>query len=178
MFAAVALAVAIAAAPSGKLPDSFILWGTITEHSATYVLGWLQTAKKPVLYIDSTGGHLYASMAIAQAIRARGDVKCVVRGLAASGAFAVLQACQERYMTNASKLSTHEPRIGTEPVERVGLTLILGRLEAMAEMWNMTCRQRLKLTAAEYRAKVYGRDWTMEAAEALKVGAVDRVIAP
>lgn len=171
-------AVVLAAAVSVGAPSEFFLWGPVNTVSAGYVIKWVKEASKPVLFIDSPGGELGAALQVADAIRARGGVRCVVRGAAASGAFAILQACAVRVMVRGSKIATHEPRIGVDPLDRVAMTVVLRHLEATAEAWNAICRQRLKMTAEEYRAKVFGKDWVMEWAEALKVGAVDQVVDP
>jgi ATP-dependent protease ClpP protease subunit len=174
MLTAVVLAAALTVPAA---PETFYLWGPISEQTAPYVLGWLKHAQKPILYINSPGGELQAALQIADAIKAKKNVRCVVTGLAASGAFAVFQACASRTMVKGAKLATHEPRVGTrDPVERTAMAIILLTLELTTEQWNAYCRQRLKVTPKEYESRVKGRDWVMEWQEALKVGATDYVL--
>ncbi len=158
-------------------PKVFYLSGPLNTEQAVYVTDWLQSVgPHPVILINSLGGDLEASVKIASAISAKGDVTCVVRGRAASGAFAVLQACVYRVMTMSSTLGTHEPsRMLSGLFNRQDLLKGLTELIGMAEAWNAICRRKLKLLPDEYTARVYGRDWNMTAAEALEVGAVDRV---
>jgi ATP-dependent protease ClpP protease subunit len=168
------LLAAALATPAPKLPDTFYLWGPISDQTAPYVLGWLKQAREPIIYINSPGGELQASLQIAEAVKAKGRVRCVVTGLAASGAFAVFQSCASRSMVKGAKLATHEPRIATrEPIERTSMAIIMLSLELTTEQWNAFCSQKLRLTAKEYESRVKGRDWVMEWQEALKVGATD-----
>lgn len=156
---------------------AFVLWGDIRTESAIYVLEYLRDTANPIIYIDSPGGHIDASLIIAGAIQAKGNVRCIVRGRAASGAFAVLQACARREMRAGSFLVTHEPRVLIgEPIDRVAARSVLKQLEERSEQWNGICRRRLNVTAAEYRSRVEGKDWRMDPAEALRVGAIDTVI--
>lgn len=158
-------------------PGSFYLWGDIRAENALYVLEYLRETKDPIVYINSSGGEIQASLIIAGAITQKGNVRCIVKDLAASGAFAVLQACQVRQMKAGSSLVTHEPRTSIPvPVERITMKAIVTALEEKARFWNDICRRRLRITAADYEQKVKGKDWRMDSSEALRVGAVDSVI--
>jgi ATP-dependent protease ClpP protease subunit len=163
--------------PATPQVGSFYLWGAITDDTAEYVLEYLKESPAPVLYLNTPGGHRDASTVIAEAVKAKGNVRCIVKGQASSGGFAILQACHTRVMTAKSKLGTHEPRYGTPfPLDRTLAAELVRQLEEASRSWNDYNRKRLKLTAAEYEAKVRGRDWIMGPAEALEVGAVDLVL--
>jgi len=156
--------------------DTFYMVGEITSDSAGYLLDWLKTAKEPRIIIDSRGGSMEPSVALAGAIGARGDVRCLVRGMAASGAFAALQACRWREMEQGAWLMTHEPRAFVPgAMDRVRARRFWEALEALSAEWNALCRGRLRMTAADYESKVMGKDWIIGPGEALRVGAIDRV---
>ncbi len=53
---------------------------------------------------------------------------------------------------------------------------LVKELNALADTWNALCSYHLKMSRASYDTKVFGRDWVMNYAEALAVGAVDEVL--
>lgn len=160
------------------VPDAYALMGSVDRQDPGYLLAWLAKAgPRPWLVIDSPGGDLEPSLAIAAAVARRGDVRCLVRGMAASGAFAVLQSCAHRAMTAASTLMTHEPSWSLDgSFDRYEMRRDLADLEQAADRWNQLCARRLLVTTAEYLERVRGRSWQMTAEEALRVGAVDEVV--
>lgn len=170
--------VPVTAEPCRPTYSRFYLTGMIGDEAAEALKDFLSTAKNPEIVINSNGGFMDASIEIASTLAKRHDVRCVVKGNAKSGAFAALQSCKVRLMTKGSVLGTHEPRFQAVggSLERVETALLLMRLEASTKLWNALCGWRLKITAAEYEAKVKGHDWTLDSAEALKVGAVDGVM--
>lgn len=118
-----------------------------------------------------------ASIQIAAAIASHGDVRCVVRNFAASGAFGVLQACKERVMARGARLMTHQPRVFVSvPLDLPLANYVAGEVAKNTDTWNRLCAARLRVTPAEYAARVAGKDWAMTADEALSVGAVDSVL--
>ena len=176
----VLLALSVGCAHTERLPPAgqFFLSGFIEPDMAEYVDEWLTAAApNPVMVINSPGGYVHSATAIMAAVSARGDVTCVVSGRAASGAFGVMQACKTRMMTWDSRLITHEPRRAfVEPITRHDLLEALAPMNAIAVAWNTVCRSRLKISQSEYDEKVRDRDWIMFSDEALRVGAVDRVL--
>jgi hypothetical protein len=54
----------------------------------------------------------------------------------------------------------------------------LAYLEALDRAMAEMCAARLFISVEEYRAKVFGRDWTLDYNDALDVGAIDRVVDP
>lgn len=49
-------------------------------------------------------------------------------------------------------------------------------LEEASAAWNQLCRWRLPMTEAAYEVKEKGRDWILDAGEAMRVDASDRVL--
>lgn len=161
---------------AGSPVGALLIAGPVTSYSVLPILEYLTKNKSPVLVINSPGGEMDASIMIADAIKAKGGVRCFVSGLAASGAFAILQACSFRAMSKDSLLGSHEPSMAVNtPFDRFESRAITERLEASTKAWNDRCRARLKVSQAEYEARVKQSKWNMDASEALRVGAVDIV---
>lgn len=159
------------------VPPRFYLIGEITDDVVPFALEFLAAHPDPEIVLSTPGGYRSAATAIADAIIKHGNVTCVVHDRAASGGFAILQACRVRVMNKNSVLGTHEVRIIVPTaVERVFAGILLETLTKASKEWNTRCRARLKLTEEEYEARVKGKDWSMDASEALAVGAVDRVL--
>lgn len=118
-----------------------------------------------------------ASLALIDAVKQHGKVTCQVIGLAASGAFGVLQACKVRVMGALARLVTHEPAIiYPMPMDQHDLADLYSKVLKNTQTWNDVCSHRLKISRYEYDQKVKGGSWVMEASEALKVGAVDQIM--
>jgi ATP-dependent protease ClpP protease subunit len=157
--------------------DRLRLVGPITAEWVPVVQEYLQETATPEILIDSPVGSQEASEQIADLVTKKGNVKCTVKRFAASGAFAIFQACAVRVMGPKAQLVTHEPMIGVPfPLNRAAAAWFLAELEQASASWNARCRARLKLTPAQYEAKVKGRDWVMGAKEAIEAGAADRVV--
>jgi ATP-dependent protease ClpP protease subunit len=154
-----------------------LLAGPIVEEMVPYVAEYLAATTYPVIYIDSPGGSMNASLEIAAGIQAHGNVKCIVRGLAGSGAFGVLQACRQRVVAKSSRLMTHQPRVGVNvPLDLNLANFVASEVLKSTLRWNSVCASRLKMTPVEYAARVNGKDWLMTADEAVAVGAADSVL--
>ncbi len=168
------------AAANPLLPPSqprFYIVGFISSEIVPFVNEYLDENPDAEIVLSTPGGERDASEAIADAIIKHGNVRCVVRDQAMSGGFAILQACRLRVMRMSAKLGTHEPRLMIPfGIERSLAGQILESLERSSKAWNSRCGKRLKLTAAEYEAKVRGKDWVLTAREALSVGAVDQLL--
>jgi ATP-dependent protease ClpP protease subunit len=168
---------ASAVVPDAEVGPVFYLAGPITQDIAPYVVSWLSQAKPATLIIDSPGGSMAASIAISEAVKSNGSVKCIVRRMAASGAFAIFQACAQRLVGPKAQLGTHEPQKALPfYVDRFDLLRAYWEADASSKAWNERCRARLKMTAEAYDAKVREKTWVMDAQEAVAIGAADSVI--
>lgn len=153
-----------------------LIAGPIVDEMVPLVAEYLAAVAEPTIVIDSPGGAMDASIEIAAGIEAHGHVKCIVRRRASSGAFGILQACQTRVLSSQAKLMTHRPRSMVVIPMDVDLAHFIAEDIAKATLrWNAICSRRLRITPMAYAAKVTGRDWVMDAAEALSVGAADIV---
>lgn len=159
------------------VPGAFPILGELSEQLAQQVIPWLGHVKDPVLVLDSPGGSVQPALEIAWAVRLHGNVRCIVVGMAASGAFGILQQCKVRLMTSDAKLGTHEVKVvWNGPIDRYEARGASRALERAAEAWNTLSCWRLKITLEEYVERVRGRDWTLDAQEAIAVGAADGIL--
>ena len=127
-----------------------------------------------VLVIDSPGGFLGSAREISRIIESHPQrLVCLVDGLAASGAYYLLQSCQMRLMTHRSNLMLHEAfgakADADSESEKAALTAI------NLAMSYQQCH-RLKIKTTECHARYSGREWWLTADKALEVGAVDGLV--
>lgn len=138
--------------------------------------------KKPKtirVIISSGGGELGAGLEMAKLIeRFPATVVCVVDGVVASEALAVLQSCDVRQMTARSVLMGHrvsakiDAHMGEDDLRNAANDLHVSSL-AMA---NATCA-KAKMTPAEFMVKTEGgKELHLDAPESLKDGFVDAII--
>jgi ATP-dependent protease ClpP protease subunit len=136
-------------------------------------------AKTVLLRIDSPGGELDAMWHFVQymeGLQANGvKFQCVADTYAASGAFDILQNCDERLMTNRAILLTHQLSGGVrgtrqEMEDRMEMLerMDRNRLGQEAKRMGMPLDELLKRTA--------GHNWSMDSEEALAAHAVDAVV--
>lgn len=139
-------------------------------------------AKEIAVIIDSHGGQASAALALFRAIRGAGiPTRCEVRGIAASGAFLVLQACDKRVAALGSRLATHAVRaIMKHPIVTVEQAQAMAAdMTATANAMDGLIAARMRLPLAIYRTKIAnGETWVMTSAEALANKAVDAVVKP
>ncbi len=139
-------------------------------------------AKRVVLELDTPGGSVVAGHQIIKAIeesrRAGTQVVCVADGWAVSMGFAILQSCSERVMTKRGVLMAHSPLMPNAgldlgPSTRNAMESLRVVARAMAEQ----CAARMKVTLAEYIKRTSnGKEWWFNWVDAVKFGAVDRVV--
>jgi ATP-dependent protease ClpP protease subunit len=128
-----------------------------------------------VLVIDSPGGLLGAAREISRIIESHPQrLVCLVDGLAASGAYYLLQSCQMRLMTHRSNLMLHE----AFSASNVDSATENDREALRAINLAMSYQQchRLKMKLDDCRARYSGREWWLTADKALEAGAVDGVV--
>ncbi len=157
--------------------EKFYLVGPLTPSIVPYVLEFLKNTPYPEIVINGPGGNLDSAVEISEAIKAKKNVTCTVRGFAASGHFAILEACRTRRMTSKSILLTHAPKVAFPGyLDELGVADVLNETRKTTREWAERCRARLRVTREQYDAKTRGTDWRMNAQEAYDVGAVDIVL--
>lgn len=130
--------------------------------------------------LDTNGGSVDEGFRLIKQIEGmKSKTVCLADIKAYSMGFAVLQACDVRAMTKRSALMVHEVifmKLGASNA---------GQLREYAKQLDMYSKQmrdhnlrRLKITAKEYLAKTTDKEWYFTWEEALKIGAVDKVVDP
>ena len=134
------------------------------------------------IYLNSVGGESWAGLGIideliSQSVRGGGKHKITikVRGVAASAAAMILQAADHRVIGVNSQLMIHK-----------GTSGIWGTADEIADehaWWQATTDQMVslflsrtdKITRQEFLRKINRRDWWLNAADAKRLGFVDRI---
>ncbi len=138
-------------------------------------------APSVVLTIDSVGGEMRAMQALSALIHsaeATGTrVICVVEGDAMSAGFYLLQQCSERIARPDSKLMWHEmSAVLREDAYKPGeLASIERDLRTATHEASIEIARHLKISAEELERRIADRDYFLSAAEALEIGAIDRI---
>jgi ATP-dependent protease ClpP protease subunit len=165
-----------------KKPIKILFEGPITEEGVDRLIGELEQVKslatKLEITIDTPGGDFDATQKFAKWLERSGlTVECTVDGMAASGGSYLLQSCTTRAMTKRSALMFHAPwyqnvRVG----DRKNLTDLLRQIDVGENQYAEQCVARMKISAKEFKRRIYMKDWWLTPEEALEVGAVDRVV--
>jgi ATP-dependent protease ClpP protease subunit len=127
-----------------------------------------------LLVIDSPGGLLSASRDMARIIESHPQrLACIVDGVAASGAYYILQSCSMRMMTSRSNLMLHEAFSGGAPQTANEAAALMAINASMA---YQQCH-RLKMSVGDCHARYSGgREWWMTPEQALAAGAIDTIV--
>lgn len=155
--------------------------GTVTDKSVDAIIGFIEKVNELrmgaiVISIDSPGGYVQAGIKLTHAMeRSSVPVFCVVDGQADSMAFYILQACRTRLMTRRSLLMVHEPSTTGEG-NLHDMRAIVEQLQALTNSMAQFESARLNISRAELERRIRNREWWMQPAEALRVGAVDAVV--
>ena len=130
-----------------------------------------------VIEIDSPGGEVEAGWQLVRAIeRSAAHVVCVVDGEADSMAFVVLQACDERVITERSLLMAHEAAAGVRG-QPDDIQNGLNHLRRINEQLVRFCARRMGMRWQRLSAMIaHGRELWLGPEEALRLHAVDRVV--
>lgn len=159
------------------------LTGPVTSASAstlaTQIIKAAENGERIVfIHIDSPGGSVYAGQALAKVMETSPlEIICRVDGMAASMAFAILQSCDTRLMTDRSTLMAHEPSLRLSgPATKNTLKQYYEELVVLGEALGRHMSRRLNITHEEFMRRIDGKDWFMDAKTALEVGAVDGVV--
>lgn len=139
-----------------------------------------QGAKSISIRLNSDGGDFDSAHLMSQAVEdatSKATIECIVDGDALSAAFYFLQSCQTRIATARSVFMAHEPYFQSLKVaNRARMTDSLVQIKTMSIQYSEQCAARMKISAAEFRKKIYNTDWWMTPKEALDLGIVDQVI--
>lgn len=160
------------------------LTGEIDQNKASDIVYLIkeandQKAKGIIMEIDSPGGSVPDGYDIVKAMEeSEIPVKCVVDFEAASMAFYILQACQERVMTKRSVAMAHELRLsGLFSGLPNEWKAVAEMMAAMQEALIQHCIKKMNVTSEEFRERTDGgKQWWFSYKDALKYGAIDEAV--
>lgn len=166
-------------------PYLFMSLGHIDQDEAKRIITGLQKAEmlgRPVLLeIDSPGGSVEYGYLIARAIE-RVDVKvtCRVDYRAFSMAMYILPSCDERESTARGRLMAHQPVTALEFKGTVNE--LYNEADDLAAMWRAFCVDMARHSRVPYQTWIEktsgGKNWYIDAQEALDLGIIDRIVEP
>lgn len=176
------LSCATAAAAITPGPRAYWL-AEINEESAKATMEYMDAAVSRgdhgvTIYIHSPGGGVWAGFELAKHIEQSPiPVTCIVDGYAASMASFIFESCQVRIMTRRSSLMFHQPSISDVSGNEERLRNYAERLRMITVMLVEHSAARMRLTASQLLAKIEGgKEYWLSGDEALRIGAVDRVV--
>lgn len=155
----------------------------VTGASAEELAGWIRAAETSgldavVIDLNTPGGSVSAGQRVAKVIEESPvPVYCVADGMAASMGMYLLQSCQFRLMTKRTVLMAHGPSVsGFVSGQDQDFHNISQMLKATEEALATHICKRINLLEKDCRSKFSnGREWWINAKEALSVEAVDYV---
>ncbi len=130
------------------------------------------------LRINSHGGEVEAGLDLIQFFDTlHKPLTCVVDTKGWSMGMSILEGCPTRLMTTRSTLMMHGTMASTQGNERdmrdSGETA-----RVLTESLIQIAAQRLKISENEIREHINGRQWWLDAKDALAVGAIDSIVSP
>ena len=133
-----------------------------------------------ILFINSPGGDAYGTIMILDTIQMiKTPVTGIVSGIAASGAFYALEACDRRIMTKHSYLFWHQ--LITSPGDisnKVEMSNVVKRYEKLNEKFEEFLRDRAKISVTNWKKHFQSdNDIYFDATEALNLNLIDEVMA-
>lgn len=191
LFAALLVGLALVSGPciaadAPPLPTTMRLQGRICADTVNPLvvnlqkIGKLPKEQRPaavILEIDSEGGEYPSFFLLAKVIEMSPfKVFCTVDGTAASGAFYVLQSCDQRVATARSILMWHGASVSDATVNARNAPSLFRYLETVNAGMAHHVSKKLKIPFELVVQKMAEGDWWMTPDEALTIGALDAVI--
>jgi ATP-dependent Clp endopeptidase proteolytic subunit ClpP len=155
--------------------DTLILYTDIQSGDAARFREQLATAgKAPTVRINSPGGSVFDGLAIANAIRAHGNVTVIIDGLAASIASLVAVAGKRVRMASNALVMIHSPWMASGG-NATDLRRDAEALDRATQAMVGDYTQRTGKTEVEIRAWLDAETW-FTADEALSAGLIDEIV--
>lgn len=147
--------------------------GPISQNTASDFIATLAGIKgqEVVIYLDSPGGSVIAGNTMITSMQSSGKTFNCVAKFAASMAFGILQACDNRYLTRDGIIMQHTMsyRIGGPAPNNRSLVGLFQRIEDEMDHFQA---ERLGLSLEEFRYKTI-RDYWLYSADAVTARAAD-----
>ncbi len=162
------------------------LFDSIDDEAATKLGAFLEAAAAAkadtvMIEIHTGGGSLDAAHEISRSIEnAPLTVACIVDGHAYSAGMYILQSCDVRVMTKRSSLMIHQAALMVRQGARLtqqSMDQLKVHITIATRGYVEWCAHRMKVSVADVLKRIdNGGEWYMSWDEALKVGAVDKVV--
>ncbi len=131
------------------------------------------------LRINSHGGSVEAGFDLIQTFdHYKKSLTCVVDVRAWSMGMSLLEGCPHRLMTKRSSLMMHEVLVQGVSGNAHEMQNPADTTRVLTESLIQLAAGRLKLSANDIRAKITGKQWWIDADEALDIGAIDGFVEP
>lgn len=127
--------------------------------------------KEVVIYLDSPGGSVIAGNSMITALKDSGKKSICVAKFAASMAFGILQACDERYLTRDGVIMQHEMSYGVQGPAPQNRSLV-NLLERIGLQMDLFQAERLGLSYGDFKYKTI-RDYWLFSQDAVTDKAAD-----
>jgi len=159
--------------------NSTILSGSISPFTLATAFWDLQ--KKPqdaekFLVLYTPGGNTHACDDFSTAVSGLKNVKVIIIKAYSAGALISQLFTGERIIADGGFLMFHQVRVILQGFftadELLSITQDFG---GYSRYFDLQCKTRMTITQEQYSKNVTGKDWVINAPEALKVGAADRV---
>lgn len=159
--------------------------GDVTDSEVGAVKAALSTfaadgdIKEVYLRINSNGGSISAGLDLIQAFdHYPKKLICVADTHAYSMGLSVLEGCPHRLMTTRATLMMHQCKIQGAGGSETELEDAARACHAMTEAMIHLAAEHMKISDADIRARMVGKEWWFDSVEALDVGAVDAIVDP
>lgn len=147
--------------------------GPIGQDTASDFISALSTIKgdEVVIYLDSPGGSVIAGNSMITSMASSGKTFNCVAKFAASMAFGILQACDNRYLTRDGIIMQHTMSYGLRGSAPQNRSLV-GLFQRIEDEMDRFQAERLGLTLEEFRYKTI-RDYWLYSVDAVTANAAD-----
>jgi ATP-dependent protease ClpP protease subunit len=149
-----------------------ILRGQVTGESVDKVIMNMLIENPQYLYIDSPGGSVMAGNRLIELLLQR-NVTCIA-DTAYSMAFAILQACSERYITTTATVMQHQPSLGVNG-ELYPMANYLKMIHSIEEFMIDLQSKRIGIEPEELRRKT-DTEWWLFGEDIIKENVADETV--
>lgn len=158
-----------------KPENTLVLRGPVDSNSASKAVKDLLTSQEETVYLflASPGGSIFAGLELVDTIKSSGKNVICVADFAASMAFVILQACNERYVTQYGVLMQHVASFGLQG-EAPNNFSMTSFLRSVFRKMNKEQADRLGMSVSDFNKKTRS-DWWLMGSDAVKNNAADGV---
>ncbi len=136
--------------------------------------------KEIVLNFDSPGGDIRAMFAFTALMRhvelSGTKVTCIVHGMAASAGLYLLEMCDERIGVEGSVYLAHEVSVAEAGGKPADLEKTAKMMRDLTHMMMVQMSARMLISVEELERRTHDTDYWFDYREALKIGAIDRIM--